>query len=139
MKSKLNRIALTVGLSTLMGSALLVASNSTEAVAEIPFGFQIANHALPAGTYAVEKMDAINVLVLRNRETGEAVMTATSATAYGKPGNPKLVFNHYGDRYFLSQIWLDSSTGQVLAPCKLEKEMSASSPTKGVLASIRLK
>ena len=140
MNSNFSRVVMTLGLSAVLGSALLVAQGSTAAVAEVPFGFQVAARELPAGTYAVDRMNHDGVFVIRNKETGEAAMALTAPTSSGKYGDPKLVFKHYGDRYFLSQIWLDSATGNTLPPGRLEKEiMGSTTKTPPVLASIALK
>jgi hypothetical protein len=136
MKSNLNRFAVAVGLSAVMGSALLIAGAGKE-TAEIPFDFQIQDRVLPAGTYSVQPMNNLATLVIRNEDTGESVIALAPLGKSGKNGDPRLVFNRYGDRYFLSQVWFAyGGEGHCLVKSRAEKEIA---PGAGVLASIRLK
>ncbi len=64
----------------------------------------------------------------------------THSEMQGPQSDAKLVFNCYGDRYFLSQIWFGSSdSGRILAKGRLEKEIAGTGKTPGSLASIRIK
>jgi hypothetical protein len=56
----------------------------------------------------------------------------------GKPSDvDKLVFNRYGDQYFLSKIWTRSSlTGRGLTKSRLEREVAAHSGVKPAATAV---
>jgi hypothetical protein len=138
MKYQLNRLAVTIGLSAVMGSALLIAGAGAKETAEIPFDFQVKDRVLPAGTYSVQPMANSTALVIRNVGTGESIMALAPLPQLGKAGDAHLVFNRYGERYFLSQVWFGyEGAGHGLVQSRAEKEIAPGGA--GVLASVRLK
>ena len=137
MKNQFRHLAVAIGLSAVLGSALLIAQ-SNRGIANVPFEFQVQDRALPAGTYTVQEATASGVIMLRNEETGKAINILAPVPMSATSGDSKLVFNRYGDRYFLSQVWLGGDVGHGLYKSHLEKEM-ASAKTPAVLASIRVK
>ena len=141
MKKQILRMAMAIGFSAALGSALLIAQSSGAGVAEVPFDFQILNQTLEAGTYAVVQTNASSVLMLRNQDTGNSIAIMAGVNKSGKAGDARLVFNRYGDRYFLSQVWFaGDEIGHGLMPGKLEREVAKTSTTKaGVLATIHMK
>ena len=76
--------------------------------ANVKFDFQIGDRIYPAGEYRIE---SINDNLLQIRSVGDATknqfLLANYSTA-GKRQTPKLVFEKYGESYFLTQIFLDS-------------------------------
>ena len=48
---------------------------------------------------------------------------ATQAPKYNEQG--KLIFNRYGDNYFLSQVWPPGVTGRGIAKSNREKELAS--------------
>ena len=140
MKNQLRRLLVTVGLSAVLGSSLLNAQTSGKiGVADVPFSFRIADRVLPPGNYTVSARSG-GVMELWNKDTQQGMMFLAGSHESGK-SDPKLVFNCYGDRYFLSQVWFgNEDSGRVLAKGHLEKEIAGvSSNTPGSLASIRIK
>ena len=96
--------------------------------ADIPFDFVVADRTLPAGTYEVQcnpnqsplvKLQGVDV------EAGLFAMTSpTQSTALNREG--KLIFNRYGNSYFLSQVWrAGSNQGGALSASKAEREIAA--------------
>ena len=87
--------------------------------ANVPFNFMIKDRALPAGEYVfalvqVGGSDAVKIQSADGHIT--AFVPTRSATAKASQAEPKLVFNRYGDQYFLSQMYgLEDSTTQQLA------------------------
>lgn len=89
--------------------------------AKIPFAFIVRNQVLPAGTYRIRSLGT-NLVAIGTRE--KAFMeTSTTYTDSNAPGrNGKLVFNKYGDQYFLREILSDSvPMTSALPASKLEK------------------
>jgi hypothetical protein len=82
---------------------------------------------LPAGEYSIKVAAPERTLLLIDRKDAaassflntEAVVTTETQT------ESKLVFNRYGDRYFLSQVWTEgNSRGRQLLKSAREKEMA---------------
>ena len=95
------------------------------AKANVPFAFNLGQKQLPAGTYEVKVEGAAsNMIMIRNIETGEG---ALSISGYEAPRSTegKLVFNHVGNEYFLSQVWKESgSQGKSIPTSKRERELT---------------
>src|SRR5215510_15770312 len=72
--------------------------------AEIPFDFNVGKKRLPKGEYLIESLNDAGTLTIRNAKRGKAV---TFSTIRHKPTDgpkSKLIFNRYGDQYFLTRI-----------------------------------
>jgi hypothetical protein len=94
----------------------------------IPFNFAVGNKAFPAGTYDIGSIESGTgkILVLQARDSNTSMMLNSNAAETLEPADKtKLVFNQYGNRYFLSQIWVNGSTlGRQLPKSSREKEMA---------------
>ena len=138
MKNEFRRLLMAASVCTLVGSALLVADD-TRSTAEVPFDFTVMNREMPAGTYVVEQINGGQALKVRNSDTKEAVLCIAAIREHGAGGEPRLVFNRYGDRYFLSQVWFyDQNSGVKLSKTRAEKALNTGKGS-GVLAAIRMK
>jgi hypothetical protein len=117
-----------VTLVVLSGMAAAQRIGSTKVVAQVPFEFMVANKIVPAGECVVQAAnDDGRILMIRNTEAKVALMS-TSSQAEGKQdaSDYALVFQHYGDRYFLSGIKLQGSNITYLLPeSKVEAELRA--------------
>jgi hypothetical protein len=70
--------------------------------ATVPFDFTVGSKLVPSGTYTITAKTP-NVVLIQNGERSIALFS----TAYGdsrKSTTGELVFNKYGDQYFLSEI-----------------------------------
>jgi hypothetical protein len=87
--------------------------------ATIPFEFRAGNKVLPAGTYTIAT-GTENLIVITNHSQPAVVMVALRDGRESR--RQELVFNQYGDRYFLREI-LCASAGMnlELPPSKVEK------------------
>jgi hypothetical protein len=104
-----------------------VASAQQLMVVNIPFDFAVGNKTLPAGEYSVKDSPALNTLLLLDREDPAqgAFLPTLSVDAREIQSESKLVFNRYGNRYFLSQVWsAGRSGGRQLSMSDREKEMA---------------
>jgi len=93
----------------------------------IPFEFVAGKLTLPAGEYRVEKLEKNSVVVLTHcTQPGASAVVMTIAAQANEPqSDSKLVFNRYGNLYFLSQYWMaGSSRGRLLLKSAREEEIS---------------
>ena len=96
-------------------------------LANIPFAFTAGNMTLPAGEYRVEKVQNSSPALLIRRTDGSAYMIVmTSAVQVNAPQKQtKLIFHHYANGYFLSQVWAEGNTrGRELPKSAKEKEQA---------------
>ena len=94
-------------------------------LANIPFAFTVGNMTLPAGEYRVEKLrDSSPALLIQRTDRGASMIVITSAVEVNAPQvQTKLVFNHHGKQYFLSQVWTaGNARGRELPNSRKEKE-----------------
>lgn len=74
--------------------------------ANIPFEFSVGEKKLPAGQYAVGRINSDgSMLRVGNRDESASRLTITVQASEPKEESV-LVFTRYGDRYFLSEVWL---------------------------------
>jgi hypothetical protein len=113
-------------------SLLLVAGSAIAQTvhvrADVPFNFAAGDKSFPAGTYDVGSIDNVNTKILRlqARDGNSSMMVSSNAAQNLKPADKtKLVFNRYGNRYFLSEIWVNGATrGHQLPKTSREKELA---------------
>lgn len=118
--------------STLLGMAVLVLSAAAaygQSRYDIPFSFRVGEKTFTAGTYTVAKVNDQGSLgpVWVRSETGDhiALLPQCAVQLVQAPGSGTLVFNRYGNVYYLSQIWrAGSSEGMELAKSRSEREMA---------------
>jgi hypothetical protein len=90
----------------LVMAATQVAVAQQAMVVNIPFDFTVDKMTLPAGEYYVESSTP-QALILRQhaKPSASVIVTAIATQALEPSSESKLVFNRYGDRYFLAQLW----------------------------------
>ena len=104
--------------------------------AEIPFDFVVANKRLPAGEYQV-KPATEKAMLIQSKDASSSALAMTIGVDGKTSDAGKLVFNRYGDQYFLSKIWLPSSdSGRELTKCRLEREVAAQSKLKPAATAV---
>jgi hypothetical protein len=113
-------LACTLG-AVAVASASQGFAQDTEMQVNVPFAFHNGSQRLPAGVYRV-KMQSEHVILLRGDSKSGFVMTNSEI---GKPSEKgKLIFQRYGDQYFLREVWAaNSETGQKCPKSKLEREV----------------
>ena len=117
--------------ATLFVLSIIVAAQVAQAdepmLVNIPFAFVAGNVTLPAGEYRVQKLDGNSTVVLIrcSDATASAMVVTHAAQAKELQTESKLIFNQYGNRYFLSQVWTAGSIrGRQLLKSPQEKEIS---------------
>lgn len=89
--------------------------------ATIPFNFRVGNTPLPAGTYRIIESGS-GVVLLRNQEHLGLTALSMSVPRYSTTSDPgMLVFNRYGNQYFLRQILCADAMSVDLPTSAVEK------------------
>ncbi len=91
----------------------------------IPFAFQVGDKTLPAGEYWVQPLPsgADSLQIIRHKDGSASMIVLTKAAdSKDAKSEPELIFNQYGNSYFLSQIWTGDGQGRELSKSKREKE-----------------
>ena len=123
-------------------AVLMVPATQAQSIilqAEIPFDFTVGNNLLPAGEYQVKpKPDSHGVILIQSQDARSSALAMTIGGQAGKTGHVgKLVFNRYGEQYFLSKIWAPfSDTGRELTKSRLEREVAAQSRVKPAATAV---
>ena len=111
-----------------------VFAQSGQLRADIPFPFQTGEKVLPAGTYYVDISMAHNRIVVRQTDGTHVVCLSTGSRVDAAGPGTALVFQRYGNSYFLRQVDT-GTTGFQIPKSKTEREM-ASTVTSVQLAFI---
>jgi hypothetical protein len=89
--------------------------------ATLPFDFTAGDRLLPAGNYEISSVWS-NVIEIRNRDKGTAIMVTTTYDSHESRNGSKLVFDRLGDQYFLREVLAQAAAINVnLPPTKAEK------------------
>jgi hypothetical protein len=135
MKKQAYMIATMIMLLTVAGlsSAKAQTSGAHLITANIPFVFNVGEKSFPAGEYTVAYTNtASDRKVLQLRGKAGSILVQTNSVIGQNHEEAKLVFNRYGDRYYLSQAWLAAdNTGMQVRKSRSEKA------TANELASIK--
>ncbi|HKZ81263.1 MAG TPA: hypothetical protein VJ124_23540 [Pyrinomonadaceae bacterium] len=123
---------------TMLSLLLMLAAVSVNAqqlsensiAANIPFDFAVDETKLPAGKYTLRRIilpSSADRLVIQSADgrgdTHAGITRPNRASEVQKQS--KLVFNRYGDQYFLSQVWMaGSDTGRDLFKSRSERNLA---------------
>ena len=118
------RNVVTLGLFFIL--ALVTVQAQTErGQVNIPFDFYAGTAKLKAGAYQIKRMSD-NLVAIRSADgkTTALVNAPLTIGARDSKSGRRLVFNKYGDQFFVSQIWLDVESGRQVIPSKEETRMA---------------
>ena len=97
---------------------------------------------MPAGTYTINRLSSSAIEIKGSTTKKSAVSIVWSEGPSGSDRAAKLVFNRYGDSYFLSQVTRGSGANVMQLPTsKLEQEQriaSTSGPSGQKVVAARL-
>ena len=97
-------IGVALGMSTISAQGQIIG----QLEANIPFTFHAGGAKLPPGKYVIHVLDNTD-LSLMEIESADgrtaALFQVREAQDSTEPKQTELVFNHYGDRYFLSKLF----------------------------------
>jgi len=123
---------LITGILTTLTLLLLISVPSAYAQATIevtvPFNFMVGKAEMPAGTYTINRLSSSAIEIKGSTTNKSAVSIVWSEGASASASAAKLVFNRYGDSYFLSQVTRGSGANVMQLPTsKLEQEQRIAS------------
>jgi hypothetical protein len=102
-------LRLMIAMGVPIASALVMDQLPKAGVAEVPFAFQVDKQAMPPGTYSVKQAELGRAIRIQNEKVGDASVECVAAKRkFGKAKGARLVFDSYGGRYYLSEIWFDA-------------------------------
>ena len=116
-------------------AGLMVPATQAQSVmlkANIPFDFVVGEKQLPPGEYQVKSLHQA-VTQIQSMDARSSAIALTKGMQAGKISDGgKLVFNRYGDQYFLSEIWgAWSDAGRQFPKSRLEREVAQRSANRG--------
>jgi len=99
-----------------------------ELQANIPFQFQAGNAKLPAGTYRFRMMEDSDLTLMEISTldgSRSALFQVQESDANSTPSKSELIFNKYGDNYFLSELFDQGEpSGSKVMESRDEKKIS---------------
>ena len=102
--------------------------------ANIPFQFHAGNAKLPAGTYRIRVLYDSDLTVMEISSldgSTSALFQVQESDANSTPGKNELIFNKYGNRYFLAELFDEGNpSGSKVIESGYEKKIS-----KGAVAA----
>src|ERR1700756_3203178 len=94
----------------------------------IPFQFHAGNAKLPAGKYIIHMLDNSDLTVMEITSADgstSALFEVQDAEANSTPAKSELVFNKYGNRYFLAKVFDEgNANGSEVSKSSYEKRIS---------------
>ena len=114
--------------------------------ANVKFDFRIGDRLYPAGEYRIESIRGLNdVLRIGSvSDSNKAEFLLANQSNTGSSQTPRLVFEKYGEDYFLTKLFLDTQQwGYSIRPSRRqlqgEKNLASSLPSKPVKVVTLLK
>ena len=93
----------------------------------IPFQFHAGSTKLPPGKYVIHMLDNSNLTVMEISSadgTTSALFDVESAEANSAPAKNELIFNKYGNRYFLAKLFdQENPSGSKVVESRYEKRI----------------
>ena len=126
MKRQALMILTTLSFLVMLTATSVQAQSDLRLKVNIPFEFSVGHKVLPAGEYTVGCLIQ-GILVIRSEDRRAVQTFSISNTQASHTRNEtSLVFNQYGDQYFLATIWTaGTDTGQELRESRAERELRA--------------
>jgi hypothetical protein len=115
MKNQILRSTAILGLFFMLVMASVNAQTPSRVEVKIPFDFSAGTATLKAGTYRIKTLSdrALSIRSVDGKTTA-IVSAPLLIESRNYRGGERVVFNQYGNQYFLSQVWLTFDTGRQL-------------------------
>jgi len=95
--------------------------------ADIPFQFHAGNTELPPGKYIIHVLDSSDLTIMEISSADgkmSALFDVHEAEANSTPARDELIFNKYGNRYFLAKLFDESNPdGSAVIESRYEKRV----------------
>jgi hypothetical protein len=95
---------------------------------DIPFQFHAGNTKLPAGKYRIHMLDNSDLMLMEISSADgstSALFEVQSTEANSAPAKSELIFNKYGNRYFLAKLFDEGNqSGSQVVESRYEKRIS---------------
>lgn len=113
----------------------------------IPFDFSVGEKKLPAGTYSISRVSQnsgdIVIAITGDDGRSKAIRLSNSTQRLHARNRATLVFHHYGDQYFLFQVWpAGATTGRQFPRSRSELEirrtLAGNSPNVKMVESVMI-
>jgi hypothetical protein len=110
---------------TVCGMSSSLKAQSYSLPVNIPFAFHANNATMAAGRYVAKKPSNTEIHYLVSPD-GRPFVVAIFSYLHDSSPRPRLVFNRYGNEYFLSEIWNGEGTGTKLRQTAAEISLKES-------------
>ena len=131
-----------IGVLSLLLAAGSAFAQTIDVKGDVPFNFIVNKATVPAGQYELKSLSGDGKTLTLRGPDGKPVgiFSSIRAESLQASDKTKLVFKRYGDRYFLSQIWLAGArSGHELPMSSREKEMAMNSTPESVVVMAELR
>jgi hypothetical protein len=121
---------------TSLGNPATVQAQASLLRVTVPFEFYFGDERLPAGTYTIGRMWSTDVVRISDEKGNVAIALTNGAdTAPRDLSKSQVVFNRYGDTYFLSEVrWEQYPTARALLMGSAEVEIAKTTTKQRVIA-----
>ncbi len=123
------RTFVTLAFATVLVGTLSISAAAADwmMTADIPFAFQVGSTQMPAGLYTFSRYNSDTTFSIRSANGKVSTFAFGSPVDSSNPSDsPRVVFNRYGDRYFMGRIVLAGGYSTRLPKSTAEAEYQAS-------------
>lgn len=123
MKNQIQKTIAILGLFFMLAMTSVSAQTTGKVEVKIPFDFTAGKATFKAGTYSIKRVSNNSVAIRSlDGKTTKLIDAPLAIGARDSKAGERLVFNQYGDQYFLSQVWVESDSGRQLFTSGAEKK-----------------
>jgi hypothetical protein len=134
MRNKIFSSIAVLSLFFVLAIAGTQAQRPTGVEVNLPFDFTAGKATLKAGRYHIRKLSG-EAFSIRTEDGKQTIVNAPLFVgSRDSKSGARLVFNRYGNHYFLTQVWLTQEIGQQLFPTKSESKARETELAKGIKA-----
>ncbi len=112
--------SLVVGCVSLPAHAQGVGNSMT---VNVPFGFELGSEHLAPGKYTISR-PLTDIIEITNGSTGALLVTHDGQSSKATKSS-KIVFDRYGDHYFLRQVWFNAEDNTYMECTESKAERQA--------------
>lgn len=123
MKHQILKTIAILGLFFMLAMTSVSAQTTGKVEVKIPFDFTAGKATFKAGTYSIKRVSNNSVAIRSlDGKTTKLIDAPLAIGARDSKAGERLVFNQYGDQYFLSQVWVEADSGRQLFTSGAEKK-----------------